>query len=101
MTNIVEFPSFTLKEGVSEQDFLLVHEKFNKQFMMKQKGYISHKLLRDGDKWFDLVVWESMESMQEAFSDIYENAAAADYIALINQLGSDEEIPIFSVVKNY
>lgn len=101
MANIVELPSFTLKEGVSEQDFLLVHERFNKEFMSKQKGYISHKLLRDGEKWFDLAIWESMEAMAKAFEDIYDNAAAAEYISLIDQLGSDEDIPIFSVVKSY
>ena len=101
MPNIIEMPAFTLKAGVSESDFLLVHEKFNQDFMAKQKGYISHKLLRDGDKWFDLALWESMEDMQSAFKDIYENASAAAYIALIDQIGADDEIPIFSVIRNY
>jgi heme-degrading monooxygenase HmoA len=101
MSHILEFPSFTLKKGVSEAEFLLVHEKFNQDFMIKQKGYISHKLLRDGDTWFDLVVWESAEAMEKAFQDIYKNDAAAAYISLIDQIGSDEKIPLFSVVKDY
>ncbi len=101
MPNIVEFPSFTLKEGVSESDFLFVHERFNSDFLSKQKGYISHKLLKDGEKWYDLVVWESTEAIQSAFKDIYESAAAAEYISLIDQIGADDDIPLFSVVKSY
>ena len=101
MPNIVEMPAFTIKKGVSESDFLLAHEKFNREFMSKQKGYISHKLLHDGKKWFDLAVWESIETMKKAFKDIYGNTAAAEYIALIEQIGTDDDIPIFTVIKNY
>jgi len=69
--------------------------------MVKQKGYISHKLVRDGDKWFDIAVWSSMEAKEKAFQDIYESAAAIEYITLIDQIGTDDEIPIFTVVKTY
>lgn len=101
MPNIVELPSFTLKSGVSEADFLIVHEKFNRDFMSKQEGYISHKLLNDGDKWIELAIWESMEHVQVAFKDIYKSDAANEYISLIDQIGSDDDIPLFSVVKSY
>ena len=101
MSHILEMPAFTIKAGVSETDVLLAHEKFNCEFMKKQKGYISHSLVRGGDKWFDIAVWESIEAKEKAFKDIYENAAALEYIALIDQIGADEEIPIFTVVKTY
>ena len=101
MPHIVELPSFTVKEGVSESEFLLAHEKLNRDFMAKQEGYVSHKLLRNGEKWFDLAIWESTEAKEKAFKDIYENAAAIEYIALIDQIGSDDEIPIFTVVRSY
>ena len=98
---ILEMPSFTLKNGVSEAEFLIVHEKFNREFMVKQEGYISHKLIRDGDKWFDIAVWSSIEAKEKAFQDIYESSAAIEYITLIDQIGTDDEIPIFTVVKTY
>ena len=101
MPNIVEFPAFTLKKGVSVSEFLPVAERFHREFIAKQKGYISHKLLVSGDKWYDLVTWESMEETENAFKAIYQNAAATEYIALIEQIGTDEEIPLFSVVKDY
>lgn len=101
MTNIVEFPSFTLKEGVAVSDFLHAHEKFNREFVSTQKGYISHKLLIDDDKYFDLVVWESMEDLENAFSVVNENNATIELMSLIDQIGADEDIPLFSVVKSY
>ena len=42
-----------------------------------------------------------METMQKAFTDIYKNTAAAEYISLIDQIGTDDDIPVFNVVKNY
>ena len=101
MPNIVELPSFYLKKGVSKSDFLLAHEKLNSEFISKQKGYISHMLLVNGDTWSDLVIWETTEDIQNAFKAVYENATAVEYVTLIEQIGTDAEIPIFSVVKNY
>ena len=71
MTHIVEFPAFILKKGVSVSEFLPVAEKFHREFVSKQKGYISHKLLVSGDKWYDLVTWESMEDTENAFKAIH------------------------------
>ena len=45
MSNVVGIVSFYIKKGISELDFLIAHEKYHKEFVSKQKGYISHKLL--------------------------------------------------------
>ncbi|MCL2616697.1 MAG: hypothetical protein FWD96_03515 [Defluviitaleaceae bacterium] len=101
MPHILEMPAFTLKAGVPEAEFLLAHEKLNREFMAKQEGYVSHKLVKNNEKWFDIAVWESMEAKEKAFKDIYKSAAAAEYIQLIDQVGTDDDIPLFSVVKYY
>ncbi|MBP8785650.1 MAG: hypothetical protein KBH12_09225 [Synergistaceae bacterium] len=101
MANIIGMVSFTLKKGVSESDFLLVHEKYNREFVSKQNGYITHKLLVNGDKWTDLVIWESMDDTQNTFEAVGKNAVAIEVMSLIDQIGNDDDIPLFSVVKNY
>ena len=101
MANIIGMVSFTLKEGVSESDFLLVHEKYNREFVSKQNGYITHKLLVNGDKWTDLVILESMDDTQNTFEAVGKNAVAIEVMSLIDQIGNDDDIPLFSVVKNY
>ena len=54
MPNVVEVSTFVLKNGVSEQDFLTVSEKFNSEFMSKQKGFISSTLLKKDGKYLEL-----------------------------------------------
>ena len=100
MSNIVELISFTLKKGVSVSDFLLVSDQFNQDFMAAQKGYISRKLLLNGNTWTDLVLWESLEDAQNAAKAIYESAIGAEYIAFIEDEENDE-LAYFSVEKNY
>lgn len=101
MPNILEIPSFKLKQGISEASFLIAHEKFNKEFICRQKGYVSHMLIRDGKKWFEIVVWDSMESKEKAFVDIYNYDGIEEYMSYIDQDGSDDDIPLYTVVKTY
>ena len=101
MPHILEMPSFKLKKGISEADFLLAHEKFNREFMSKQRGYVSHKLIRDGDKWFDIAVWDSIDSKEKAFADIYKYDGIEEYMSFIDQDGTDDDIPLYTVVKIY
>jgi len=98
---ILEMPAFKLKKGVDENDFLLAHERFNREFMKNQKGYVSHKLIRDGDKWFDIAVWDSLESKERAFAEVNDHEATINYMSFIDQEGTDDDIPLYTVVKTY
>lgn len=97
---ILEMPSFTLKQGVSEQKMLQAHAKFNIEFMKKQEGYVSHKLVKQGDVYFDIAVWSSEKTKNKAFKDIYNSSATIEYVDLIDSV-ADDEIPLFSVLKDY
>ena len=102
MSNIVEFSPFYLKREVSISEFLLASDKFQSEFISMQKGYISRKLLVNGETWTDLVVWETMEDVKNATKIIYENAAALEYITFIDdEKSSDEDILYYFVEKNY
>ena len=102
MSNVVELTLFYLKREVSVPDFLLASDKFQNEFISMQKGYISRKLLVNGETWTDLVVWETMEDVKNATKIIYENAAALEYIAFIDdEKSSDEDILYYSVEKSY
>ena len=101
MSMILEMPAFKLKAGVSENDFMLAHERFNREFMKNQKGYVSHKLIRDGDKWFDIAVWDSAEAKDKAFAEVNAHEATINYMSFIDQDGTDDDIPLYTVVKIY
>jgi len=99
MSNVVEFASFNLKKGASVSDFLLVSDKFNSDFLSKQKGYISRKLLLGGEMWADSVLWETMEDALKAFETAEENTKACEYVSFMDQ----ESIKVLhlTVERNY
>ena len=101
MPHIMEMPKFKIKQGVSEEEFLQAHDRFNREFMAKQQGYVSHSLVRQKDTWFDVAVWDSEESKNKAFKEIYDSKVAMDFVQLIDESGSDDEIPLFTVIKDY
>ena len=99
--NVMGLVPYTLKEEVSEAEFLVAHEKYVSESVSKTGGYISCMILTNGEKWYDLAAWESMEALQKAFEDLQEDANAAEIMSLINQVGSDDDIPLFTVIKKY
>jgi len=63
MSNVVYFNTYKLKDGASVPDFLLAVEKLIKEHVSRQKGYVSFKLLAEGDTWADSVTFETMDSL--------------------------------------
>jgi hypothetical protein len=58
----IALASFKLKTGVDEQTLLQASDKFEKEFVRKQKGIIKRLLLRNVDgSYADLVFFESKE----------------------------------------
>jgi len=63
MSDVVFSNTYKLKDGMSVPDFLLVFENLIKEHISKQQGYISCKLLADGDTWVDCVVFNTMDNL--------------------------------------
>ena len=61
MKNAVWFISYKLKKEKSEEEFLAASEILGREYISRQKGYISWKQLKEGDTWVDLATWECME----------------------------------------
>ena len=99
MSNAVMFISYKLAKDVSAQDFLLASEKVNNDFMSKQKGYISWKVLVDGDVWADLLTWETKEDAQNAMAVGGANADNQKFFALLDS--ESVKMQIFTVEKSY
>ena len=97
MSNAVEFVSFNLRKGKPVSEFLLVSDKFNREFLSRQKGYISRKLLVDDKKWADYVLWETVEDVQNAYIAANEDAVACEYVSFMIGISGR----IYSIEKTY
>ena len=69
MSNAVWFISYKLVEGASVSDFLNASQDCNDEVLSKKKGFISWRVLGDGDTWVDLVTWETMDDAINAEKD--------------------------------
>lgn len=99
MPNAVMLITFSLAKGASVPDFLLAAEKVNNEFLSKQKGFISWKQLADGDKWADLITWETMADAQNAMEASGTNAGNHEFFSFLDE--ESVKINLFSVEKSY
>lgn len=81
--NIVELASFKLKEEISLEFFLEVSNRFQKEFVSKQPGFIQRQLIKKDNIWCDLVIWESQESAEAVLSEMGQSEAAQSYGSMI------------------
>ena len=99
MPNAVMFITCKLAKDVSAQDFLLASEKVKDLFLSKQKGFISWKVLADGDMWADLLIWETKEDAGNAMAAGGANADNQKFFALLDP--ESVKIQIFTEEKSY
>ena len=59
MSNVVFFNTYELNKGASVPDFLAATESLVNDHVSKQKGYLSFRLLAEGDKWADYAIFET------------------------------------------
>ena len=99
MSNAVWFISYKLVEGASVSDFLIASEKVNNEVLSKQKGFISWKVLVDGDTWVDLVTWETMDDAKAGETAGGANPVAHEFYSFIDF--SSLKSQSFLVEKSY
>jgi len=84
MSNAVFINSYKLKKGTSVPDFLLAVDNLVNEYMSKQKGFISFKLLVDGDTWTDIGVFETMEDAKNFENPGSVNEFAEKFYSFLN-----------------
>ena len=96
MSGVVEVSTFVLKGGVSEQDFLSVSEKFNREFMSQQKGFISSTLLKKDGKYLEFDVWATMSDLENARKVAPNHPTTHEWFHLVD---IEEDVPLYHLVK--
>ena len=79
MSNTIYSNTYKLKKGASHDEFKSVAQKLWSEYVSKQKGYISHKLLQDGDSWADATTFETLEDAKN-----FSQGDPGEFMALAN-----------------
>ena len=63
MSNVVYSNTYKLKDGASASEFMIAIESLVKEHISKQEGYVSFRLLSNGDEWTDSIIFKTMDSL--------------------------------------
>lgn len=82
---VLELVVFTLNEGVSREQFLGTNDAVS-SWISEQPGFISRELSydADGDRWIDVIWWETMENAGVAAQLAMTSESCAPMFALID-----------------
>lgn len=84
MNNVIEYASFKLVEGVNIESFLEASKQFQTEFVEKQKGMISRKLVQENELWADVVEWVSMDDALLCENNMGGNPVVGAYMSCIS-----------------
>jgi len=102
MPNAVHLNIYKLKKGASVSDFLLAAEKLNNEEISKKKGYVSFKLMADGETWVDTITFETMEDLENFVKASQEpSELARNFYSFINFTAKGNRHLTLSVEKNF
>ena len=95
LTNIgnfsgMEFATFKLKEGVSEETMLQMIKDVDTKFLQNEEGFLGHTTLKGADGIYaDVAFATTQERVQEICNKWMENEFALKYIELIDETSVD------------
>ena len=84
MAHVIFFNSYKLKKGVSVPDFLIAVENLNRNYISKQNGFVSFKLLVDDETWADSTTFKTMEDAKKFAEACEPNEFAEKFYAFLN-----------------
>lgn len=80
---VVELASFELANEISQEEFLEVSTLFQTDFVANQAGFIERKLIKSGEIWSDLVVWQNMDCAEAVSNQMGSSEFARKYGSMI------------------
>ncbi|NQY93014.1 MAG: hypothetical protein HRT43_02505 [Campylobacteraceae bacterium] len=82
----IEFATFKLKDGVSEEKMLEIIKKVDEQFLQKEEGFLGHTTLKgENGVYADVAFATTKEKAQEICGKWMENEMALQYVELIDE----------------
>lgn len=82
----MEFSTFKLKEGITEETMLQIINEVDKNFLQKEEGFLGHCTLKGNDGIYaDVAFATTQEKAQEICAKWMENDLALKYIELIDE----------------
>jgi hypothetical protein len=81
---VVEWAPFRLASGATETDLLEASDRFQRDFLKHQPGFLRRELLRGrGAEWVDLVLWRDQASADAIMAAAITSPHCAGYFQVM------------------
>ncbi|WP_370980266.1 hypothetical protein [Agaribacterium sp. ZY112] len=85
LADVIEIATFTLKEGVSYQQFEPIDKALELEHVSKQAGFISRESAKGSDgEWLVVVHWRSLKDADASMNSFMNAKAAAEFMSHID-----------------
>ena len=83
---ITEIVTMKSAQGVGKEEFIEIVDGLERDFHMRQSGYIDTELLYDDNDntWIMIQHWESLEQMKAASKEMFRDSATARFRSAID-----------------
>lgn len=67
MQTVTEIVEMHLRDGISDEAFIVIVDRLEKQFHMKQVGYLDSELFKQGEAhWSMIMHWQTRDDLKAA-----------------------------------
>jgi hypothetical protein len=81
---VLEIAEYALAPNVSEESFLAARPAME-DWLRRQPGFQSLRLVRDGARWMDVCEWQDLTSAQAAAATFMEDPGVAAFMATLDE----------------
>ena len=82
----IEFSMFRAKPEVLDEQLFAACQKMEKEFLLREEGFIQHALLKgDNGSWADVVFTKSKADAERICKNFMGNSACLEYLQLIEE----------------
>ncbi|NOU20080.1 MAG: hypothetical protein HOO91_21190 [Bacteroidales bacterium] len=102
---VVELAPFILKNGVTEVSLLDASETLQKEFLVKQTGFIKRELVKKlTGEYIDIVYWTSQENADRASQNAMNSPVCFAYFHLMKEADQNDPnagVSHFVIINEY
>lgn len=86
---IIEIVKYKPKEGTPEKEFIQANRRMRDDFLIKQKGLVSHEFVRMKDGFADIMKWECLADADNVAKKFLSHPSAKRFDELIDSKSAE------------
>lgn len=96
---VIEIAKIKLAADVSEDELIAASDRFQREFLAGQPGYLGRDLVRIAEgSYADIIRWEGADAAQAVLTKLSASPACRDYFSIMD---ADDGVALHPVLSSY